>query len=184
MAKSAPKTPARKKATRKKATKKAAAKKAKSRKPKGKAQPHADAPKPARAVKGDRDLWPEIQKPTQLVFLTALATGGTVTSACARANIERQTYYNWRKDEKFAKAADHARFTLAGEELLDQAFDMAKHDGPMLRFLLQGVYPARFRPSVQLSNDPDNPLVGVVTLEDGRQTKQGSSDGWPEPKPK
>lgn len=44
---------------------------------------------------------------TQNRFLKALKeTLGNITGACVKANISRQTYYNWMNDDEFAKAVD------------------------------------------------------------------------------
>jgi hypothetical protein len=43
----------------------------------------------------------------QKQFLKALSgVAGNVTAACKSANVSRQTYYNWLKDDDFATAVD------------------------------------------------------------------------------
>ena len=82
-------------------------------------------------------------------FLTSLAKTGQITRSAKAAKVERQTVYDWRRqDPEFAKAWDEA-LSLAADMLEDTAFNRATRaanpsDG-LLTLLLKAHKPEKYR---------------------------------------
>jgi hypothetical protein len=126
-------------------------------------------------------------------FIAGLTEGLSITGACMKANVPRQTAYDWRKaDEAFRAEWDDA--LDAGSDVLeDEAFRRAYHgftepvvaqgrlakdeDGNVLTvrkysdtlmcLLLKGRKPDRFRERAEVKNtgDPANPVVHKIVRE-------------------
>jgi hypothetical protein len=66
----------------------------------------------------------EEREKAQVVFLTTFARNANVTAACREAGIDRDTFYEWQKDESFTR-----RFEVADQEAQDVVRAAIHHRG-------------------------------------------------------
>lgn len=94
-------------------------------------------------------------------FLKALAENGNVSEACRRANVSKNTVYEWRnKDRAFAERWQQA--LEDGIESLElAAWQRAKTTSDTLAiFLLKSLKPTVYREKIELGLSPD--IVALI----------------------
>jgi hypothetical protein len=127
---------------------------------------------------------PELSLQRKRIFLEAYQKNGVLKYACAAANVHRQTYYDWlRDDPTFATAAREAR-EVAIEALEEEAHRRAiegvedpiyykgefvatvrKPSDTLMIFLLKANRPEKYRERVELSGPNGAPLESVTNVQ-------------------
>ena len=105
----------------------------------------------------ERALQPDTRKKE---LLAAYEEFCTVTAACRKVGLSRQTWYAWKgEDEKFAEDVGHAEESVA-DSLEEEAIRRAR-DGSdtLLIFLLKGLRPHRYKDRYEHSGDSKQPVV-------------------------
>lgn len=111
-------------------------------------------------------------------LLAALARTGNVSEAARAARVDRNCYYDWRKEDKVFKAAAEAALEEAADRLEAEARRRAEAGVPepvfyrgrkvatirrysdtLLIFLLKGVRPEKFRERFEHSGPGGGPLT-------------------------
>lgn len=100
-------------------------------------------------------------------FLKALAQNGNVSDACRRANVSKNTVYEWRKKDKaFAE-----RWQQAIEDAIESleliAWQRAKTTSDTLViFLLKSLKPNVYREKIEHSGEDGAPIPIRVIFDD------------------
>src|SRR5712691_11836582 len=108
----------------------------------------------------------------QTTLVAALSEGASIPHACEYAGIQPQTYYNWMRRgaagegefAEFAESMTRARGQGVLTDLCAISDAVRAHDWRAAAWRLQHRYPAEYGAKLQLSGDPDHPLLPLRDL--------------------
>lgn len=100
-------------------------------------------------------------------FLKALAENGNVSDACRRANVSKNTVYEWRKNNKEFAAQWQTAIEDAIESLELIAWQRAKATSDtLIIFLLKSLKPTVYREKIEHSGEDGQPIPIRVIFDD------------------